>query len=172
MIQEVILTCALSLPAGSFQYGNHPLATEEVSFARMLKVHGPVLIVGQDLTRVTLFRKLGVRAFGALTQDAPADIPWQVIADAAHLSIQTKSMHAVYWDHPNPTQSNGFKWLKEATRVIWPGGFLFVNEDYYHAWPIWLKQWGWDRLPFHLNGYSVYQKPTGEDYHRLLKQSA
>lgn len=165
MLAEGVLICAMALPAVGHHIGN-PLINEEVSFAHMLGAFGPVLIVGCDPLRVTLFRKMGVQAFGAMTKDIKPD-QWSVIADPDHLPFQSKTFQSVHFEHPNPLhQENGFEWCREVVKLVEPEGYLFFDESVYPSWKVWLLGWGWQRLPFVLGHYSVWQKHNFENFLR------
>lgn len=178
MVLEAFLACALAaspllaFPKGDIGPPEHPLRliTQSASFLGYLTHREPlVLIVGGDAKAVLLMRDAGIKAFGALTQDQPATM-FHAVTDPGQLSFQPRHFHQVYWSHPKyDFYDPGYEWLIDAIKLVEPRGFFLFDEEEMLSWGMWLRQRNWEKLPFSMGRYSIWQNKNSEDY---FKRSA
>lgn len=168
MIASAFLLCALAAPGMSFAQPAHTakvngnrIIIDSAAFAqRMLRNERRVLIVGGNVEAVTVFRRAGMQAFGILTEDRPTWTPYHAVANAGALPFASGSFQTVFWDQPNTLKETEFCALKDATRLVEPMGYFFFDPDENPYWTTWLTGWQWDRLPFRLGQFAIYQRPS------------
>lgn len=157
------LACALALPLLSFAHMKTFAPMNEdmpshITLAHFLKQEKRILLVGGDPYYVTIFRKAGLKAYGALTEDRAGVTPYHIVTEPKTIGFVDQAFQAVYWFQKNPFGSSGLMWLAEATRLVEVGGFLVFPPDPYPDWIEWLRHRPFDRMPFKMNGFIIYQK--------------
>lgn len=169
MIPETFLLCAMALPPQmAFPRRSQGeairLVLDGIRLSRaVLHISGRVLVVGGDPVWVNMFRRYGIKAFGALTDDAPGATIFHVLADADLLPFAGESFEAVHWRQPSFKGESNFKELSSVIAVIEHAGYLIFTSGDYPDWPDQLKAFGWSKVPILWSGMSIWQKPTFRD---------
>lgn len=165
MILEAFLICALAAPAVPFKHSGS-LPNPYVSFAHFLTNQQRMLLVGGEPGAVTIMRNVGLKAFGALTDDHPGVTPYHAVADPGKLPFKTGLFHAVYWSHKNSNQEVYYEALLDALRLIQADGLFLFDDDEYPYWPIFMKSRNWVQVPFRLGQFSIWERRDMPDIHK------
>lgn len=167
MIPELFLTAALSLPVPSFMSmldtpnGRVVVVRWFLQKIHLEKNNEKVLLVdGEDFT-VQRLRANGVQAFGVWDpNNVGLMTKYHAIAEPGKLPFRNGTFHMVYWMRGGAfTAVKAGTWLSDVAGTVERGGLLFFLDLITPHWSRFLDQAHWQRLPFLMDGLSVWRKP-------------
>jgi hypothetical protein len=159
MIKGTLLLAAMSLPLTTFTFGPQYLPVKTPPLASLLGVTGRILYVENETAAVSGIGRVRIKQVSFPFVDETFQVIfWETEPKRHHFTFVS------VWTN----------WLTEAIRMTVAGGFLVFNEDHYVRWGRILQAFGWDRLPFLVEGLSIYQKPMHKPSksHRHIRSAA
>lgn len=138
------------------------MEAEIVVLERFIK--GRVLLIGGDPIFTRNLRQVGVKAFGAYSEDYSGLTRWHAVTDVGQLAFKDSAFDAVFWHHIGQEPGLMMQWLVDATMLVAPSGFFLFDESQIHLqhWAVYLLAQGWHKVLHHDKSMqlSIYQRPA------------